>query len=863
MIFRSRAPLLALCLALVSCASGPEGPVDPGSAASSSARIGPAGGSVQVDGTDGARLVLEVPPGAALEFVDVFVRATDDPTTFEVGPAGHRFHRELVLRISAPESVAPRAVSFTYAGRRVSTEATHDGTDWVARSYYLGFPSPSVARRAEGAAVTTLDLSEVDCSLVQQDLLLRFEVAKSWFAAGGHATIVGEQLSALIAQLKLAKASCGDAIDVSALQDELGQIACEAYDDAITNANVVLAPETPEELESTLTPILMAEAAKQETDATCGPSVEDALEGPFDAYLDLLTARVSSPSWAEDVPWDTSWAELIVVAHRLWATSALFGLEGPEQRITEHVLPTMVARLHQGAFRICEEDNDQSYLVDVMSAGALRGHVLVAGGVLPGWAGVSTEAVTRDVAYCANELQVDVFDATVDQIASVQLGSGGVPGEELAAVPLGVPFDGFLDLTGPLRSFLCFDPSGGATAFGDEVLVIRANGQTLGELLPSADGAFLTTPFDVSIAQVLQLLGLPEDEEGVEIELTITREGSACSGLYGESDFELFRLDLLTEDACAGGLDRRACEGVLVVSIDFPATITEDGAHALEVTTSYVEAEGSEVVAPGIDIAVSVVGGTVVASSGVTDEDGDFSTFVQLDSGSDHILVSVTATDDTGQEAVQTVEAGLGGGIVLLEDFDWVVVASASALASGGEGDTDHTDTLLAGSMSAEAEDAFSQDTETGSISLHADASTALEWFMASENDRLTSITASGTSTASVSGTYSGESDGTYAEIRSSASGRASVRVEVTGAAVSMHIVASASGSDISIEVDSEDGELYDQKAFEHDVILALEPGRYELDLSSGVSARDAINGTEDSASDAQSGSFSLTVTLE
>lgn len=99
----------------------------------------------------------------------------------------------------------------------------------------------------------------------------------------------------------------------------------------------------------------------------------------------------------------------------------------------------------------------------------------------------------------------------------------------------------------------------------------------------------------------------------------------------------------------------------LVIEVDFPATLSDDDLATLEVRAGHVDADGAPVWEPGIAIEILTDGGSVEQATGATDQDGQFITLAQLDPGSEEIIITVTARDSVGQEAVRTVEAGSGG----------------------------------------------------------------------------------------------------------------------------------------------------------------------------------------------------------
>ncbi len=105
----------------------------------------------------------------------------------------------------------------------------------------------------------------------------------------------------------------------------------------------------------------------------------------------------------------------------------------------------------------------------------------------------------------------------------------------------------------------------------------------------------------------------------------------------------------------------------LLLELDFAPTIEETGINALEARAGYEGTDGNTIWTPGIDIHLSLDGGTAQEETGVTDEDGQFITLIQHQIGFNQVIVSVTASDQFGQQVVKSVTATLGvGGYVTI-----------------------------------------------------------------------------------------------------------------------------------------------------------------------------------------------------
>jgi len=303
---------------------------------------------------------------------------------------------------------------------------------------------------------------------------------------------------------------------------------------------------------------------------------------------------------------------------------------------------------------------------------------------------------------------------------------------------------------------------------------------------------------------------------------------------------------------------------VLVVSdlfldVDFAATIAEDGFNVLGVTAGYLDVDGDPQGAPGLDVELIVDGGMVEEATGVTDESGQFATLAQLSPGSDAILITVTVSDATGQELVETVEASVTSGSVVIGRYVAVTNASADAIEDDTDGDV--AVETPSGSLDAAASASWSSEQETSQTNANASGSSSLTWSFAFEGESLVGITASVSASAEVSASYSGDA-GTYFEVTGTGNARIGVPFEVVGGPVAFDLV--ATGDDgLRVDLEDADGDLLHEEGPSHDYTLVLEPGEYDLAVRTGARAHGIINGTEGSAADDDTAGFELTVSFQ
>ncbi len=95
----------------------------------------------------------------------------------------------------------------------------------------------------------------------------------------------------------------------------------------------------------------------------------------------------------------------------------------------------------------------------------------------------------------------------------------------------------------------------------------------------------------------------------------------------------------------------------LVVEVDFPETITPQGAGVLGIRAGYRQEDQSIEWTAGLGVELTVTGGTAEELTGSTDADGQFNTIVRLADGSDQVTVEIAVFDGLGTEAMATATA--------------------------------------------------------------------------------------------------------------------------------------------------------------------------------------------------------------
>lgn len=638
----------------VACDSNTSPDPDPGPGAPDPEVISPAGSTLEVVSEDGVALTLRFPAGAVDAETTISVERVDAETPrYAITPSDLVLREPVEIELTVPDLPSDPVVWLEAPdASRVGLAVEVDGTTIRTETRTLAFAPLADARLAE-ETTTFLDVTEMDCTLAAQSLQQRIAQVGAWFSSGGHESLAGEPLSALLQDLALLTAQCGG--DYDAERELLAEMSCTRYEEAVTNMKVVLPPDDPEGLSALLLPIEACEALRQATGGNCEGSISfaEASTIGYDKYLEHLLIRVESPGWLEGQPWDAVWSEVTTSVHTLLYGAWKWGVETAADRITGELLPTQYARLHRGAYRGCQEDNDQSYLADLATAGAVRGHQFDPEPSLPSWAPMTQDAIHADIALCGAELVVEIFDAVADPVSSLSLGGGPAPGEATTEATVLVPADGFVDLTGPVRALFCVDPTG-PVSFADDELVVSINGNPVQALPASSSGAFLETPYDLSMEETFDLVGLPGNP-GDTFVLTLDRVGTACGGGYGPDIYELFALTFEVDGECDPALRGEDECPELEVFLDLPDSIHPDASEEVEIAAALIypgwedriggDEEGYEP-AENATFVVETEGGAASPSSGTLDAWGEAEFSITLDPGSPAVLLSVTVTTE-------------------------------------------------------------------------------------------------------------------------------------------------------------------------------------------------------------------------
>lgn len=546
---------LAIHVALLLTACGgsdprPTGPV--------TATITPEGGTVRAISDDGATFTFTFPAGAVVEPLEITLtpRAPEQGSwaRLELSPADTQLKAPVEITLTAPANRTVVTSSTFYFGsgeERTLVPTTVDPASrtLTTRTLLLGYAPVSGAGniRAQANDSDFLNVADIKCQIALDSLQQRFEMARLYpFSSAQPA-------HQLILEIEATKKICAD--DPEALDAWLAfarPVACNKYRDATSNA-ALTESDTYEKLLKLAGEVLNWEGVKQKLGTDCdglGGSFVEVLDTEFQEFTDNFIKRVNGSDFPSE--YNDIWHELRK-AVELLGHAVLLGLEEAEGKVKGELLPPLLDKLHEAAYAECRSRGEQAYLADILSGGRLLRHPLptsLAGSAgvttqtlnyVPAWANFSGEDVARDIQYCASRMTLEVFTAVPEKIDALTrtLKGGDAPGtHEQISAETRSPVEGSWILSGDIKAFRCAP----VDRVSEDELVIRLNGVEL-ERAPHTNGAFLTSPIDLEIESALQKAGI-DTQQKASYPLEIYREGEACDGLYGDSRFKLFTIDI-------------------------------------------------------------------------------------------------------------------------------------------------------------------------------------------------------------------------------------------------------------------------------------------------------------------------------
>lgn len=504
---------------------------------SASTVISSSGGLVSVTNDAGVAMRVTFPPGSVLTRTRVTLTAVAPPAgiraRFKIAPAGLHLTAPATFTMKLADGMTIRdgnVLSFV-SGEAVTVPTTIDVTarTLTATLYHLGFnlepptsPPPGAAARVTGDG-EFIDMHDFDCQLARDqftDAVLRAQAFTGAFPP--------DLASPLILQHRAAVLACESADSVAGATAALQQYACSNINSAETQATTTPV-ESAADLERVLGALLAAEGIVQEVGAGChyNSALADSTLNEFlDAYID----RINSPDFTRSFPdWDALWGELITCI-KVKAFAQEFDVSEIEARIDNELFPALFARLREVASIACEEDENNSFYLDIVTGGHALNHPITAAPGLPDNIGISEDVIIDELHRCGSAVDAQARSVKNDVLGSVT-----------------VEFDqreGALRVTTPGRVVLINN----ANPFTCAGIVTRPPIRVYAEVpgqLPVVSVGTLSSSLTMDVAGTLALLPKENDKPPREFDIFLERDRSVCS-IAATGTIELCRLHIDT-----------------------------------------------------------------------------------------------------------------------------------------------------------------------------------------------------------------------------------------------------------------------------------------------------------------------------
>ena len=582
------APLLAF-VAVLSCSDDGTAPV-PDPQTSVTKTIPPTGGSIQLENEDGVSFRVTFPAGAILDGTSLTVRSVDAPSgvraRFSVEPAGLRLLVPATFTVTLPANMTfgNNLGLFFVNGDRVAvpTQANAGARTLTTTLHQLGFADPLVSSAAATSRLDSdsfIDVDAMECDIVRDaltDQILRAQAFSGPFPP--------DLASPLIQQYKVALLVCTSDDSVAAAGAQLREYACTNVTSATIQADVT-PTTTIEDLRENLGALLAAEGMAQEFEADCHVQAAT-MESEFDEFLTAYVERINSPEFTRTFPtWNGLWQQNLVIVG-LSALAQEYAVEGAVERINNEVFPALFARLHEVATAACDVEENNSFLLDIITGGFALGHPIIVAREVPSFSGLTADAVIDETLRCGSSLLVEAKASD-----NLLLGSTTVViGEGTGSVR--VTDNGKLVITDNMLGFTC------------NGIVSRPPIRVRAEVpahLPIVQLGTLSGTTTINIASTLN--ALPEEEPGEpadNFEIIIERDRNVC-GIEAEGTIELARIHVNTtgflgtmSGLWSGGCPGGPVNGTFSVQIHSDRTVTGqyDG-HASGTIEGVVSSNGT------------------------------------------------------------------------------------------------------------------------------------------------------------------------------------------------------------------------------------------------------------------------------
>lgn len=519
-----------LALALLACRpaeerpSGQDSDTSPAEVEPVAFVVGPEGGSASLTDTNGVTLDLSFPPGA-LEVDTSFELGAAEPgedlARFTLSPAGVVLWAPGTATVSGvPGAGADSSFYWEDGGLRtlVPTEGTDQprGTLTVMGGYGEELTLSSIPSR-----LTTLVLAEIDCEAEATALAAELdggaptgtpeEMAEHW---GRHAALVQRCEEERVAAVAAAACSSWQAAEVGA--------SAVAVDNFATYQTIV---------GRLLKARGNVQIAGEETCDTSGYS--PLLDEKFRQFLTFVGLEFERARQAEDLDAPIELFRDLATYGAVCRASAIS--DSVCGRFTTELFPDVLDILRQSAWDDCRAD-DRPWQLAYLHGGTLSVERQLeeptpdqvgGSGAFYTFARYTYADLGLDVAYCASQLDVAVFDDATTVPVELEgqgaaFGPGTGPGAQVVTATVTAPDDGALEIGGSVHGLVCADGSLSADS-----LVARVGGvEVARSALAGEHFALAGATWDLVIAEILATAGLPSST--TEFDLEIWREGAGC-----------------------------------------------------------------------------------------------------------------------------------------------------------------------------------------------------------------------------------------------------------------------------------------------------------------------------------------------
>lgn len=486
--------------------------------------VGPEGGSASVTDAGGSTLELEFPEGALTADTTFVLGAVDpgsDLARFALSPAGVVLWAPATATLRGDAGIdADSAFSWVDGDLRTLVPSAVAGTLEGELSVLGGYGDELYLRSTPGGS-TILAVAAIDCEAEA--------AALSADLANASPAGTPEEMAAHWSRHRAIKERC-EAAQVAAVSSA----ACSAYGAAEVAAAAVAINDYPT-YQTIVGRLLKARGDVQIAgEDTCDVSGYPALlDAKFEQFLTFVGIEFERLRQANDLD------SQIAMFRKLAKYSAVCRVTALSDevcgRLDEGLLPDVLDLMRLTAWNDCRADDDPTLLA-YMHGGSLAtprepedapADQVGGTGDFYSFADFTYADLALDVAHCASQIEVDVFDdATTLPIEledqGVSLGVGAAPGAQVVTSPVVVPADGALEIGGSVHALICADGS-----VSSDALVARVNGVEVARSPQDGLHFSLTDDtWDLVVADLLTTAGLPGSTTAFSLE--IWREGEGC-----------------------------------------------------------------------------------------------------------------------------------------------------------------------------------------------------------------------------------------------------------------------------------------------------------------------------------------------